>query len=171
MGKRLTTGEVCTRNVTTSLANISVYAAARLMRANQVGCLAVVDEVAGQRFPVGILTDRDILSAVVAENLDPACVQVGEIMSTDLITARENDSLTDLMRTLRRKGVRRAPVVGEQGELLGMVTLDDVLSVLAEELGLLVMAIPLIVTNDSKIVTGRSGESDRRRGPVKHSAI
>jgi CBS domain-containing protein len=62
-------------------------------------------------------------------------------MTTDLVTAREDDSLIDLMRTMRRKGVRRIPVVGGQGELIGVVTLDDVLNILAEELGLLVAAI------------------------------
>lgn len=62
-------------------------------------------------------------------------------MTTDLVTTREDDSLIDLMRIMRRKGVRRMPVVGQQDELLGIVTLDDVLAILAEELNLLVAAI------------------------------
>lgn len=141
MGERLTTGEICTRNVTIAFRQTALNGAARLMRENHVGCLVVVDEVAGQRIVVGVLTDRDIVTAVVAADLDPSAVRVGEVMSTDLITAREDDSLIDLMRIMRRKGVRRVPVVGGQGELRGMATLDDVLSILAEELGLLVAAI------------------------------
>ena len=141
MGERLTTGEICTRSVTIAFKQTPLNGAARLMRENHVGCLVVVDEVGGKRIVVGVLTDRDIVTAVVAADLDPSTLQVEDVMSTDLVTAREDDSLIDLMRSMRRKGVRRVPVVGEQDELMGVVTLDDVLDILAQELGLLVAAI------------------------------
>jgi CBS domain-containing protein len=141
MGERLTTGEICTRSVTIAFRETPLNGAARLMRENHVGCLVVVDETAGERIVVGILTDRDIVTSVVAADMDPCAVRVGEVMTTDLVTAREDDSLIDLMRAMRRKGVRRVPVVGGQGELRGLATLDDVLSILTEELGLLVQAI------------------------------
>jgi CBS domain-containing protein len=141
MGERLTTGEICTRSVTIAFRRTALNGAARLMRENHVGSLVVVDEVAGLRIVVGILTDRDIVTAVVASDLDPSMLLVEDVMTTDLVTAREEDSLIDLMHTMRRKGVRRIPVVGGQGELLGVVTLDDVLDILAQELGLLVAAI------------------------------
>jgi CBS domain-containing protein len=137
MGERLTTGEICTRSVTIAFRTTSVDGAARLMRDNHVGCLVVVDGVEGRRIVVGVLTDRDIVTAVVAPGLDPAALTVDDVMTTDLVTAREDDSLIDLMRSMRRKGVRRVPVVGGQSELIGVVTLDDVLGVLSEELGLL----------------------------------
>lgn len=141
MGERLTTGEICTRSVSIAFRDTPLNGAARLMRENHVGCLVVVDDSAGQRIVVGMLTDRDIVTAVVASDLDPAALSAGEVMTTDLVTAREDDSLIDLMRTMRRKGVRRIPVVGGQGELVGLVALDDVLAILAEEMGLLVAAI------------------------------
>lgn len=141
MNERLTTGEICTRNVTIAFKATTVDGAARLMRENHVGCLVVVDEAGGLRIVVGVLTDRDIVTAVVAPGLDPATLCVGDVMSTDLVTAREDDSLIDLMRAMRRKGVRRIPVVGGQGELIGVASLDDVLDILAQELGLLVAAI------------------------------
>ena len=141
MGERLTTGEVCTRSVTIAFKSTPVDGAARLMRENHVGCLVVVDEVEGKRIVVGLLTDRDIVTGVVAPGLDPATLHVEDVMTTDLVTAREEDSLIDLMRTMRRKGVRRIPVVAGQGELVGVVALDDVLDILAQELGLLVAAI------------------------------
>ena len=141
MGERLTTGEICTRSVTIAFKQTPLNGAARLMRENHVGCLVVVDEVGGKLIVVGVLTDRDIVTAVVAADLDPSTLQVEDVMSTDLVTAREDDSLIDLMHTMRRKGVRRIPVVGEQDELIGVVTLDDVLDILAQELGLLVGAI------------------------------
>lgn len=141
MGERLTTGEICTRNVTIAFRKTSVPMAAKLMRENHVGCLVVVDETGDLRTVVGVLTDRDIVTAVVAPGLDPGTLCVEDVMSTDLVTAREDDSLIDLMRSMRLKGVRRIPVIGGRSELIGVVTLDDVLDVLAEELGLLVATI------------------------------
>lgn len=141
MGERLNTGEICTRNVTIAFRKTTLPMAARLMRENHVGCLVVVEETGSQRIVVGLLTDRDIVTAVIAPGLDPAKLNVEDVMTTDLVTAREEDSLIDLMRTMRRKGVRRIPVVAGQGELVGLVTLDDVLDILSQELGLLVAAI------------------------------
>lgn len=141
MGERLTTGEICTRNVTIAFRLTPLDGAAQLMRENHVGCLVVVDEIGGKRVVVGMLTDRDIVTAVVAADLAPSALRVEDVMTTDLVTTREDDSLIDLMRTMRRKGVRRMPVVSQQDELLGIVTLDDVLAILAEELNLLVAAI------------------------------
>jgi len=141
LGERLTTGEICTRNVTIAFRATTLNGAARLMRENHVGSLVVVEETGGMRIVVGVLTDRDIVTAVVASDLVPSTLRVGDVMTTDLVTAREDDSLIDLMGTMRRKGVRRIPVVGAQGELVGVVALDDVLDILAQELGLLVAAI------------------------------
>jgi CBS domain-containing protein len=141
MGERLTTGEICTRNVTIAYKRTPVSGAARLMRENHVGCLVVVEDIDGMRVVVGMLTDRDIVTAVVAPGLDLNSFCVEDVMTTDLVTAREEDSLIDLMRAMRRKGVRRVPVVGVLNELVGVVTLDDVLDILAEEITLLVAAI------------------------------
>jgi CBS domain-containing protein len=141
MGERLTTGEICTRSVTIAFRLTPLDGAAQLMREKHVGCLVVVDEIGGKRVVVGMLTDRDIVTAVVAADLAPSALRVEDVMTTDLVTTREDDSLIDLMRIMRRKGVRRMPVVGQQDELLGIVTLDDVLAILAEELNLLVAAI------------------------------
>lgn len=142
MGERLTTGEVCTRSVTIAFRETPLIDAARLMRTEHVGCLVVVEEGAtGQRTVVGLLTDRDIVTAVVAPGLDLSTLRVGDVMSTDLVTVREDDSLIDLMRAMRAKGVRRIPVLGAQGALIGIAALDDVLAILSEELSLLVAAI------------------------------
>jgi CBS domain-containing protein len=141
VGERLTTGEICTRSVTIAFRKTPLDGAARLMRENHVGCLVVVDEVAGKRIVVGLLTDRDIVTGVVANNLAPGTLHVEDVMTADLVTVREEDSLIDVMRTMRHKGVRRVPVVGQQGDLIGIVALDDVLDILTQEMGLLVGAI------------------------------
>jgi CBS domain-containing protein len=141
MGERLNTGEICTRNVTIAYRKTTLPMAAKLMRENHVGSLIVVEETGAQRIVVGLLTDRDIVTAVIAPGLNPDSLLVEDVMSTDLVTAREEDSLIDLMRSMRQKGVRRVPVVGKHNELIGVVTLDDVLDILSQELGLLVAAI------------------------------
>lgn len=141
MSERLTAGEICTRSVVIAFRGTALNGAARLMRENHVGCLVVVEELEGERIVVGVLTDRDIVTAVVASDIDPGTMRVEDVMTTDLVTAREDDSVIDLLRTMRHKGVRRIPVVGGQGQLVGVVTLDDVLDILSQEFGLLVAAI------------------------------
>lgn len=141
MGEKLTTGEICTRSVTMAFRQMPLDEAARLMRENHVGCLVVVDDMPDQRTVIGLLTDRDIVTAVVAADLAPSALRVEDVMTTDLVIAREEDSLIDLIRTMRSKGVRRVPVVGLQDELIGIVTFDDVLGILSEELDLLVATV------------------------------
>ena len=61
------------------------------MRENHIGSLVIVDESDRGRIPVGMLTDRDIAIAVVAQALDPRTLTAGEVMSGELVTANEQD--------------------------------------------------------------------------------
>lgn len=140
MAKQLTAGDLCKRKVTVAYGHTSVVAAAQLMREDHVGAMVVVDEQNGTRHVRGILTDRDIVMAVVATGLDPEPLRVEDIMSEHLVTANESDSLLDVTQAMREHGVRRMPVVGQHEELMGIVTLDDVLKILAQEMGWLVAA-------------------------------
>jgi CBS domain-containing protein len=151
MAERLSAGEVCTRDVAFAYKTMPVGEAARLMREHHVGSLVVVDESAQGRAVVGMLTDRDIVTSVVAKDVNPGMVRVEDVMSADLVTAREEDSILDVLGSMRRKGVRRVPVVDAKGLLVGVVTLNDVLEVVAQELQLVVQAI----------------ESGRKREPLK----
>jgi CBS domain-containing protein len=139
--ERLTAGEVCTRVVTVAFKTTSVNEAARLMRQHHVGSLPVVDETDRGRIVVGMLTDRDIVTAVVAHELQPAALRVEDVMTEDVVTAREEDSLADVLAAMRRNGVRRVPVTGAAGELIGMVAMDDVLEIVVEELDKIVQTI------------------------------
>ena len=154
MAERLTVGEACTRSVTIAFGTTPLNGAARLMRENHVGSLVVVDETAGKPIVVGMLTDRDIVTSVLASDLDCSTLTVEDVMSTDVVTVREDDSLIDVMQIMRRKGVRRVPVVGAEGELLGLVTLDDLLEILAQELGLLVSAIETEAQRERRLRPG-----------------
>jgi CBS domain-containing protein len=115
--------------------------AARLMREHHVGSLVVVDESGKGRVPVGILTDRDIVVAAVAAEVDPRTLTAGEVMSGELATVRAADSAEVALRLMRRRGIRRVPVVSEDGTLAGIVTLDDLLEKVAEQLSDAVRAI------------------------------
>lgn len=141
MGERLNVGEICTREVTIAFRDTDLVAAARLMREAHVGALVVVDEMPGKRMVAGLITDRDIVTAVIAPGLDPRTLNVEDVMTEPVLTMSEDESLLDLLRMMRDKGVRRVPVLGVERELVGLVTLDDALEILAEELDLLVGAI------------------------------
>jgi CBS domain-containing protein len=126
---------VCNRAVAFVTRDATVAAAARLMRHGHVGSLVVVESMdCGKRNPVGIVTDRDIVVEVIATGLDPAVITLGDIMTQELVVGRESDSVLETLETMRFKGVRRLPTVDRDGQLVGIVTVDDLLEVLAEEL-------------------------------------
>jgi len=129
-------GEVCRRDVVSVAREATAAAAAQLMRQHHVGALVVCERMNGERrIPVGIVTDRDIVVEVVAPELRADTITVGDIMREELITVRETDSVVAVLEVMRFKGVRRVPVVGADGQLVGIVTVDDLLGVLADELG------------------------------------
>ncbi len=140
MGKQLTAGEICKRKVTVGYKQTSVVAAGQLMREDHVGSLVVVDDENGSRQVCGMVTDRDIVMSVIATGLDPDPLLLEDIMSERVVMVNEADALPDLMRSMREHGVRRVPVVGLQDELMGIVTMDDVLKILAQEMNALVGA-------------------------------
>ncbi|WP_291917367.1 CBS domain-containing protein [Limnohabitans sp.] len=140
MGQQLTAGDICKRKVSVAYQHTSVVAAAQLMREDHVGCLVVVEDANGSQVR-GLITDRDIVMSVVAMGLDPEPLCLEDVMSARLVTANEGDSLPELMRNMREYGVRRVPVVGANDELMGIVTLDGVLKILAHEMNLLVGSI------------------------------
>lgn len=138
MGQQLTAGDICKHKVTVGYRQTSLVAAAQLMREDHVGSVVVVDEDNGSRRVCGMVTDRDIVMAVVATGLQPEPLCLEDIMSQRLVTVVEADSLTDLMRAMRDHGVRRLPVVNAGSELIGIVTMDDVLKILVRELNMLI---------------------------------
>ena len=124
-------GKICTRPVVTASAQMTVDQAARAMRSKNVGALVVVN--AGR--PVGMLTDRDIVVEVVARGMDPEEVRVGDVMVKKPVTIRQDLGIFDAARTFAKTGVRRLPVVTGSGALVGVITMDDVLMLLGNEMG------------------------------------
>lgn len=128
------TGEYCNREVTIIGRGDSVTKAAKLMREHHVGDVLVVDSNNGERTPIGILTDRDIVIKVLAEDLDLNAVTLEDIMSLKLVTVQESDDLMATIKRMRLYGVRRIPVVNSRGGLIGVLAVDDILDVITEQL-------------------------------------
>lgn len=128
-------GEICTVQTIYCKRDETVQGAALLMRKHHVGDLIVVDQAEGERIPIGIVTDRDIVVSVIALGLDPASLLVGDIMSDDLLVTGEDDDVYETIERMRARGIRRVPVVNEAGGLTGIVSADDLLEFLAEEMG------------------------------------
>lgn len=137
-----TAGEACTRIVSVADPGLSIEDAARVMREADVGSLVVVEEIAAEeRRVVGLLTDRDVALGIVAAQRAPQGLRIADLMSRPVFTVREDDGLLDALEVMRHHGVRRLPVVGAGDRLVGMLTADDVLAVLAEQLRVLAQAL------------------------------
>ena len=130
-------GQIAQRNVVTVREADDLVAAAKRMREQHVGYLIVAEPEASSQSlrPVGVLTDRDIVVAVIAKDIDPHALTVGDVMIREPVVVREDSPITSALQEMGRIGVRRMPVVGARGELLGVVSIDDVLETLADELG------------------------------------
>ena len=153
-------GEICVRNVIDCRATTSVADAARLMREQHVGDLVVVEARGGKHFPIGMITDRDITIEVVALNVSVDRLAIGDIMSRDLISVAESEDVFRTLQLMRRKSVRRLPVVDRQGALVGILALDDLLEILAEEMTLMVKLIAR--QSEHEVHSRPSLETDRR---------
>lgn len=127
--------EISTVNTVFCAGDETVQGAALLMRKHHVGDVVVVEQGSGMRVPVGIITDRDIVVSVIALGLDPASLLVSDIMSDELLTANEDDDVNETIDRMRLRGIRRVPVVNAAGQLAGIVSVDDMLEFLAEEMG------------------------------------
>ena len=128
-------GDVCVRDVVCASKDTTILQAARLMRQHHVGNLVVVEDSAnGRRYPVGIVTDRDIAVSVIAPALDAALFTLGDLLSQELVTAQENQGIFESIQNMRMHGVGRMPIVDRQGALVGIVSVDDLIRLLGEEL-------------------------------------
>lgn len=125
------------KNVVTIGPKVSVLEAAKLMKREQMGCLVVVQGLNGTKRPVGILTDRDIVRLIAANDVDPEAVNVEDIMSPDLKYLKEDTDLHEAIRKMREAGVRRMPVLGKDGALVGIISFDDFFELLAKEMSAL----------------------------------
>jgi CBS domain-containing protein len=134
-------GEICNREVVVVDREAAILEAAQLMRRHHVGDVVVTEEREGLRVPVGILTDRDIVVELLAEQVPLEAVAVGDAMSSELLTVSEEEEVMDAIQRMRGGGVRRVPVVDHSGALAGILAVDDLIDLIAEQLSDLVKLI------------------------------
>ena len=126
--------EICNREVVVVQRNDTALEAAKLMRQHHVGDVLVVEDRNGIQVPVGIVTDRDLIMEIMAPELDGSVITVSDIMAQELVTVKESTGIFEAIQYMRQKAVRRLPIVNESGGLIGILTLDDLLELLSEEL-------------------------------------
>lgn len=127
-------GTICTHQVVAVDRSAGIAAAAGIMRDKEVGYLVVTDAASGGRRPVGVITDRDIVVKVMARNIDPHALKVGDVMTPEPLVAGFGDDISKTLHRMRGLGVRRVPVIGPQGHVAGVLSLDDVVDHLVSQM-------------------------------------
>jgi len=133
--------------------HVPVADVADRMDLHGVGCVVVVDD---DQVPVGLVTDRDLARRVVATGIDPDETTAADVMTKSPSTAAVDEPLERVIERMQEQAVRRLPVV-EEGKLVGIVTLDDIVAELARELG------DVREAYRSEVLGGRRTARKRRR--------
>jgi CBS domain-containing protein len=123
-------GRICVREVDLVEPDETVQTAAARMNSRNVGTLMVLDK---ESRPIGILTDRDLAVRVVGKGLNPVDTPVRDVMSKAPDYVREDTPIETALTRMRAGTYRRLPVVDEDGKLVGLVSLDDILDLISEE--------------------------------------
>ncbi|MGE0556422.1 MAG: CBS domain-containing protein [Gemmatimonadales bacterium] len=126
------TGRICTRVVATAVASEAVRTAAQRMASQGVGTLVVLDP--SSHTPTGVVTDRDLTIRCLAQGLDPDATPVAEVMSAPAISITDEAPIEDALEKMSRAGIRRLVVTGADGGLIGLLSLDDTLELVVEEM-------------------------------------
>lgn len=137
----MSVGNVCNREVVVADRDSNLVDVAKLMREYHVGSVIVVERDAEGVRPVGIVTDRDLVVEILAEQVDPAAVALEDVMTPDPLTATEGEDVYDIIEAMRSRGVRRVPIVDGEGYLVGVLAVDDLLWSQSRELSNIVSLI------------------------------
>jgi CBS domain-containing protein len=127
-------GEICSRDLVSVAAQTPLLEVAKVMRDKHVGIVVVTKAPADEQVAAGVITDRDIARAWVDRRGDLAGLAVEQVMTHDPLVLNEDDSVEKAILRMRNRGVRRAPVVTRHGQLLGLVSTDDLIAHAAGEL-------------------------------------
>lgn len=123
---------LCSKQVVCIEKTATLQEAARLMKDQHVGAIVVIERD-GKNKPIGMITDRDIVISVVAEN-QTLNKKVQDVMSTDIVKVIESKGIAEVVDQMENHGVRRMIVIDEFGDACGVVTADDILQLVAREL-------------------------------------
>ncbi len=126
--------DYCRRDVVIIDQNQTPLDAAIAMRECHSGDVVVVESQQSSLVPLGVVTDRDIAIEIVAEQIDPQEVTIKDIVIKPLVTIKENDDLSNCIKTMKQHAVRRLPVVDNAGHLVGIISVDDVIEALSSDI-------------------------------------
>jgi CBS domain-containing protein len=141
MEDRMNVGEICTQEVVMADRANTLQQAAAQMREHHVGALLVVGSSGDGMQAVGIVTDRDIVIEAVARGLDMRLTEIGRLAEGKLATVRAGATLDQAITLMKERGVRRLLVSADDGQLYGIVSLDDLLDALSHEMAELAHAV------------------------------
>ena len=127
--------ELCSSPAFVAYPDQALSLAVAEMRRHDVGALVVIAAGDPRRRPLGILTDRDVLCGQVRQAADLHCLTVGDVMTRDPLCVDSEAQLAEAIAAMASRAVRRAPVIDRVAGLVGIVTLDDLVPILAQELG------------------------------------
>jgi CBS domain-containing protein len=150
-------GDVCTDSVITVEPTQTLRQAAARMRQFHVGDLIVLDDDTDLKRPIGIITDRDLVMTALAQNAED--LRVRDVMRGELVVARDQDTVSDVIQIMLEHRVRRVPVVDDNDNLVGVFTTDDALGLLAEQMSALAQ---LVLSQPAQEEQIRPSQSARR---------
>ncbi|MDN7024634.1 CBS domain-containing protein [Methanoculleus sp. FWC-SCC1] len=127
----MTLEECCREEVVVVSSETTATDMARVMESRNVDSVIIVS---GENKPLGIVTDRDLAVRIVARGEDPGTVRARDIMSGDLVTFSEGTGIYQAIEQMTRRGIRRMPITGRDGRLVGIITLDDIIRLIGEEM-------------------------------------
>jgi CBS domain-containing protein len=138
--------DIMTRAPAFCAPNDEIYVAAELMSRFDVGIIPVVEKLNGHSKIVGVVTDRDFCLKVLAPGREPASLRVADCMSTGLTVCTPVERVDLVLKRMGRAKVRRLPVVDKNHEVVGIVSLDDIVRMKAAKEGEICKAMAAICT-------------------------
>jgi CBS domain-containing protein len=160
-------GEICSREVYVAKPSEPLAEAAREMCRRNVGTVVVVERQGELVRPIGIVTDRDIVRALVQRAARIDELEIGSVMTWSPLALREDSEIGEAIEFLSESTIRRAPVISDTGDLVGIVSIDDLLPIVSEELG----ALTRLIARQTGHRTRRGGLSQPRPlSPMRHDS-
>jgi len=146
----MTAGEYCNREVTIVEPECRIIDAAKLMRQHHIGTLIVVEREGGKNRPIGIVTDRDLVIEVIAQEVALDAVTVSDVMSKEPVQVPEGETLLNTIELMQSRGVRRILVVDAEGSLQGLMSADDAIELIAEAMDNLTKVVRHEIANEQR---------------------
>jgi len=147
----MTAGEYCNRKVLIVEPEVSITEVASMMREYHVGTLVVVEREGSLSRPVGIVTDRDLVIEVIAQEVPLDALVVKDVMNKELVHVTEQETLLNTIALMQSRGVRRIVVLDDNGNLQGILSADDAIELIAEAMNDLCNIVRREISNEQSI--------------------